>query len=406
MKYLVMLGDGMGDRPLPELDMKTPLAAADIPCMDSLARGGSCGLVHMLKEGLPLGSDVANLSVLGYAPERYYTGRSPIEALGLGLPVGEDDMVFRTNLINTRMDGDCEIMVDHSSDKITDAEGRALCEYLQKKLGGGEFDFYFGASYRNIMIWRGGREKCGADLLLTPPHDILERPIAGYLPRGTGAEALWALCEKAVSLLRDHPVNAARREKGLRDANRIWFWGEGTKPALSSFAEAYGIRGAMVTAVPLLAGIARGTGMELCEVEGATGDINTNFEGKAEAAIAAFRRGADMVFVHVEAPDECGHDGNAAEKKLSIEYIDRRILTPVKAYLDGTGEPYGILLLPDHATPICERTHTLDAIPFVTFYSHLPGAHPAAGYSEAEAAKTGLSVAEGTTLMAKFLSVK
>ncbi len=406
MKYLVMLGDGMGDRPLPEFDMKTPLGAANIPCMDNLARKGDCGLVHMLREGLPLGSDVANLSVLGYEPARYYTGRSPIEALGLGLPVGEDDMVFRTNLINTRGTGAEEVMVDHSSDKITDAEGRELCTFLQEKLGGGEFDFYFGASYRNIMIWHGGRKVCGADLSLTPPHDILERKIAGYLPAGGGADILWALCEKAAAILADHPVNVARRERGLKDANRIWFWGEGTKPGLSSFEAAYGISGAMVTAVPLLAGIARGTGMKLYEVEGATGDIHTNFEGKAEAAVTAFREGADLVFVHVEAPDECGHDGNAEEKKLSIEYIDRRILTPVTEYLAGTGEPYGVLLLPDHATPICERTHTLDAIPFVRYCSHKAGTHPAAGYSEAAAAATGLVEEKGTELMAKFLSVK
>ncbi len=405
MKFLVMLGDGMGDRPVESLGGRTPLQAAKKPCMDALARGGDCGLVNMLRDGMPLGSDVANLTVLGYDPAKYYTGRSPIEALGIGLSVSEADMVFRCNLVNTRVENGAEIMTDHSSGRITDAEGAALFDDLQTRFGGGQFSFHFGASYRGVMIWRGGRAKCGPDLRLAPPHDILEQRIADRLPAGTGAEELWVLMQKAAAELPAHPVNAARAARGLRTANRIWLWGEGTKPELSSFEAAYGLKGAMVTAVPLLAGIAAGTGMRRMPVEGATGDIHTNFEGKAAAAIAAFREGADLVFVHVEAPDECGHDGNSEEKALSIEYIDRRVLAPVKAYLDGAGTPYGILLLPDHATPVCERTHTLDPIPFVCWYSDRAGAHPAASYCEADAARTGLTVPEGVGLMRRFLSV-
>ena len=406
MKYLVMLGDGMGDRPVAALGNRTPLQAAETPCMDRLAREGDCGLVRMLQPGLPLGSDVANLAVLGYAPEKYYTGRSPIEALGIGVDIGEEDMVFRTNLVHTRGEGAEEIMVDHSSGKITDGEGAELFAFLQKEFGGGEFDFYFGASYRGVMIWRGGRRLVGKDLRLAPPHDILERRVADYLPAGEGSERLWALAERAAKLLPSQPVNAARAARGERIANRIWFWGEGTKPGLSSFFEAYGVRGAMVTAVPLLAGIANGTGMRLMHVEGATGDINTNYEGKAAAAIRAFSEGAELVFIHVEAPDECGHDGNAEEKALSISYIDARILAPVTEWLERSGEDYGVLLLPDHATPICERTHTLDPIPFVRWFRGRTPGHPAASYCEADAARTGLSVPRGTELIASFLSVK
>lgn len=405
MRYLVMLGDGMGDRPVAELGDRTPLQAAEKPVMDRLAREGDCGLVQMLKAGLPLGSDVANLAVLGYAPEKYYTGRSPIEALGIGVDVGAEDMVFRCNLVNTRGTGADEVMVDHSSGKITDEEGGELFRFLQERFGGGEFDFYFGASYRGVMIWRGGRDKC-ADLRLAPPHDILEQKIADHLPAGRGSDVLWELCREAAKLLPDQPVNRARREAGKREADRIWFWGEGTRPALSGFFDAYGVQGAMVTAVPLLAGIANGTGMRLMPVEGATGDIHTNFEGKAQAAIRAFSEGSQLVFVHVEAPDECGHDGNAREKQLSIEYIDRRILRPVTDWLSASGEPYGVLLLPDHATPICERTHTLDPIPFVRWYSTGAGQHPAERYDEASAAATGLRVEDGCGLMSRFLAVK
>lgn len=403
MKYVVMLGDGMGDRPVAELKHKTPLGAADKPCMDALAREGDCGLTGMLRENLPLGSDVANLAVLGYDPAKYYTGRSPIEALGVGIEVGKNDMVFRCNLVNVRGSGETAVMVDHSSDKITDEEGKVLCAFLQERLGGGAFNFYFGASYRNIMIWRGGRLKCGADLNLTPPHDILERNVKDYLPKGEGGAELFDLMQKAEGLLANHPININRRARGLRDANRIWFWGEGTRPMLDSYYLKYGKTAAMVTAVPLLLGIAKGTGMRVMPVEHVTGDINTNFEGKGQAALKALEEGADLVFIHVEAPDECGHDGNAEEKKLSIEYIDRRTLAPVVNALKSKGEPFKVLLLPDHATPICERTHTLDPIPFVIWSSERRGRYNADAFDEQSAAATGLYIPDGCSLMKRFL---
>ena len=405
MKYLIVLVDGAGDRPLDELGGRTPLQVANKPNIDMLAKNGNVGLTSTLTESMPLGSDVANLAVLGYQPKRYYTGRSPVEALGLNLPMSELDMVFRMNLVNIDYKGTLEesIMIDHSSDKISDEEGKelveALNEYFNEKY---PIYFYPGASYRNIAIWKDFLKSYKNDGMYIPPHDILTKCIGSYLPQGEVAEKIIEMCEMSIEFLSAHPINVKRREKGLKTANCIWFWGEGTKPALDNFHEKYSLNGTMISAVPLLKGIANGTGMCNIDVEGATGDINTNFEGKADAAIKALNSECDFVFVHLEAPDECGHDGNAKEKVQSIEYIDERVLGRI---LEGTKNiaDLKILLMPDHATPIAERTHTIDPVPFIIYTKGQKGTYPVESYTEENAKSTGYVIENGYDLMNVFV---
>ncbi|MBE6999662.1 MAG: cofactor-independent phosphoglycerate mutase [Ruminococcaceae bacterium] len=405
MKYIVVLGDGMGGRPIEALGGKTTLEAAKTPYMDRMAREGECGILKTLIDGYPMGSDVANLTVLGYEPRKYYTGRSPLEALGLELDIGEKDLVLRANLVNiSESDPMSAKMVDHSSDKITDAEALELVEALQAILPP-DMELYAGASYRNILVWHNYLENYDYKLELAPPHDILEQDVKAYLPAGNGADVLWELTQKSVKLLESHPVNLARAEKGLKMANCLWMWGDGTRPMLDSFEGRYGLKGAMVTAVPLLEGIAFGTGMKKQKVANVTGDIHTNFEGKANAAIDALKNGFDFAFLHMEAPDECGHDGNAAEKVESIEYVDGRAVKIIFDRMAELEDEVKILLLPDHATPIEARTHTADEIPYVIWSNRreLPG--HAEGYSEKAAKATGIRVEDGTQILKHFLSL-
>ncbi len=400
MKYFVMLGDGMADRSIPELGDKTPLEAAKKPTMDYISENGELGLANTLFEGMPTGSDIANLCVFGYDPKKYYTGRSPIEALGLRIPLTDDDTVFRLNLVSISTDDPFEekIMLDHSSDKITNEEAYELLSALEERFGTDTRKFYRGVSYRHIMIWSG----IDYGYTMMPPHDILEKKIGKYLPGGKyGAEVL-SMMKESYDILMNHPVNISRMERGLKPANCMWLWGEGTRPRLSSFTEKYGISGAVVTAVPLIAGLALGIGLEPVSAEGATGDYYTNYKGKGEATVSAFKNGADFVFTHVEAPDECGHDGDCELKVKSIEKIDAEILAPVKEYLDGCGEDYRILLMPDHPTPIEARTHVIAPVPYVIYGA---GINEKSGlpYSEKDAEKTGKHEAFAYNLMGRFI---
>ena len=399
MKYVVMLGDGMADRQVPSLGNKTPLEAAKKPMMDYLSKNGELGLVRTLYEGMPTGSDIANLSVLGYDPKKYYTGRSPIEALGLNIPLCDDDTVFRLNLVSISIDEPFEekVMLDHSSDKITNEEAYELLDALKAEFGSDAISFYRGVSYRHILIWKG----IDYGYTMMPPHDILEQKITSYLPGGKYGAQVLDMMRRSYDVLMAHPVNISRMERGLRPANCMWLWGEGTKPQIDKFSDKYGISGAVVTAVPLIAGLANGMGLEYIPVEGATGDYYTNYEGKANAAKDALDR-CDFVFIHVEAPDECGHDGDAELKVKAIERIDAEILTPVKEKLDALGEPYRILLMPDHATPIEIRTHSLDLIPYV-IYGNDEKVKSGLVYNESSAAKTNISVDFGHDLMRKFI---
>ncbi len=398
MKYVVILGDGMADRAIAELGGKTPLEAAKKPNIDKLAARATVGMTQTLRDGMPLGSDVANLSVLGYEPSQCYSGRSPIEALGVGLHINDDDIVLRCNIVNIDLKEPFEesIMIDHSSDKITDEEAEELFKYLNEQLGTETLRFYSGASYRGITMWRGVKN----DFDNTPPHDILRRCIKDYLPKGAYAKELTELTKKSAELLSKHPVNLDRVKRGLRPANCIWLWGEGTKPNIGSFREKYGKSGTIITAVPLLKGLGVGMGLDTPFIEGATGDIHTNYKGKADAAISAITE-RDFVFIHVEAPDECGHDGDTAGKVRSIELIDENIVGPVVNALESCGESYRILVMPDHATPICERTHTIDEIPFLMYDSKKETAGVEC-YCERLASETGVRIANGCDIMNEF----
>ena len=364
MKYAIILCDGMADRPVDCLGGKTPMEVAVCPNLDRIAAKARVGRMRTLYEELPTGSDVANLSVLGYDPHTYYTGRSPIEALGLGIALKETDMVFRMNLVTISDDANFadKTMIDHSSDKITTEEANELVDALVAEFASDMMQFHHGVSYRHVFVLNNP-DYVGD---LTPPHDILGQKITTYLPTGDMAAEFAAMMEKSYEILMAHPVNKARIARGLRPANCLWLWGAGKKPAYESFAEKTGIQKArMITAVPLLKGLAAGMGMEYPEIEGATGDYDTNYAGKAASAIEALQNGYEFVFVHVEAPDECGHDGDAELKVKSIEQIDRHIIGPVYDALLARNEPFKLIVTPDHATPIVARTHTSEMIPFL-----------------------------------------
>ena len=403
MKYFVMLGDGMADHAIPSLGEKTPLSAANKPNMDYISKNGELGMTNTLFEGMPTGSDIANMCVFGYDPKKFYSGRSPIEALGLDIPLTEDDTVFRLNLVSISTDGEFEdkLMLDHSSDKITNEEAYELLDALAERFASDNRKFYRGVSYRHIMIWSG----IDYNYTMMPPHDILGRRIGDYLPGGPYGVEVLSMMKESYDLLMSHPVNISRMERGLRPANCLWLWGEGVKPALTSFPEEHGIRGAVVTAVPLIFGLAKGIGLKTYEVEGATGDYYTNYAGKADATIRAFEDGADFVFTHVEAPDECGHDGDVELKVKSIERIDAEILGPVKEYLEKTGEEFRILLLPDHPTPIEARTHVIEPVPYVMYGA---GIDEKSGrpYDEENGKLSGKVIPLAYTIMNRFIGGK
>ena len=364
MKYIVVLGDGMADEPIPELGGKTPMEAARTPVMDELASKGSLGTVQNVPAGMAPGSDVANLSVLGYDPAENYSGRSPLEALSVGVAMEESDVIFRSNIVTLTDEEPYEekTILDHSSGEISTADADVLMDAIREKFNSDTFRFYTGTSYRHILVWKNGRVA-----KLEPPHDHLGSVIGPYLPQ---EEVLRNMMKESFPVLNDHPVNRARAAAGKNKANSLWIWGAGTKPKVQNFREKTGLKGAMISAVDLLKGIAVGAGMKVCQVEGATGSIDTNYEGKAQAAIdALLRDGYDFAYIHVEAPDEMGHQGKVHEKVKSIEYLDSRLIALVKKAMEDAGEDYRMLILPDHPTPIRIRTHTGDPVPYLIYDS-------------------------------------
>ena len=366
MKYVVVLGDGMADWPLDSLNGETPLSCAKTPCMDELAEVSEIGTVATIPEGMAPGSDTANLSVLGYDPRKYYTGRSPLEALSIGVDMKDSDVVYRCNLVTlTEEDAPYEeqVILDHSSGEISTEEAAILFKDVCRELENENYHFYVGTSYRHCLVWNQGKV-----LDMTPPHDVLTRKIADYLPT---EETLLYMQKRSYEILKKHPLNQKRKEKGLNPANSFWFWGAGTKPILTSFEEIYHKKGVMISAVDLLKGIAVGAEMDRVIVDGANGGLHTNYEGKAQAAVDALtKKGYDFAYIHVEAPDEMGHQGSAERKIQSIEYLDQRLIRLVKEGLDAAGEEYRMLILPDHPTPIQVRTHVAILSPI--FYMTVP----------------------------------
>lgn len=365
MKYIIVLGDGMADEPLEVLGGKTPLQAADKKAIDDLAKHGESGLAYMVPEGMSPGSDTANLSVVGYNPKIYYTGRSPLEALSIGVDMKPTDVSLRCNVVTlSEEEGAYEDrkILDHSSSEISTEDAAILIEALKEGLKKEGYEFYVGTSYRHLLVWANGKV-----VELTPPHDILTKRIGDYLPQD---EVLREMMKKSYDILANHPINIERKKKGLNPANSAWFWGAGTRPALKSFEEKTGKRGVMISAVDLLKGIAVGSGMDNITVEGANGGLHTNYEGKARAALdALLNRGYDFAYIHVEAPDEMGHQGLVAEKIQAIENIDKYIVKTLVEEFKRLGEDYRILILPDHPTPICIRTHSSEPVPYLLYDS-------------------------------------
>lgn len=402
MKYLVMLCDGMADEPNEALGNSTPMEKANKPCMDSLAAKAEVGIVKTVAEGLKPGSDVANLSVLGYEPAVYYSGRSPLEAASIGIDLKDTDVTLRCNLVTLSDEEDYEkkTILDYCADDISSEEAKILIEYIQEKLGNDVFRFYPGVSYRHCLVWSNGNPHPG---VLTPPHDITGKVITDYIPKGEAVDELYDLMKKSYDLLKDHPVNQARIARGKRPANSIWLWGEGTKPLLDNFREKFGIKGSMISAVDLLKGIAICAGMNSVDVEGATGYLDTNFDGKCKAAIEEFKKGADLVYIHVEAPDECGHRGEIENKVKAIEMIDEHILGPVVEFLKGYDD-FAVLVCPDHPTPLSIRTHTSTPVPYLIYDSKNEINSGVKVFCEKEARETGNYIEKGFTMMNYFLT--
>lgn len=399
MKYLIVLGDGMADRPVPELNNQTPLRLAVKPTIDRLARMGQVGLVRTVPDGMKPGSDVANLSVMGYDPARYYSGRSPLEALSIGVPMTATDVAMRANLV-TLSDSDLSkaVMTDYSAGEISTEEARVLIEDLAKELDSDRFRLYPGVSYRHCLLVKNG----STAVSLTPPHDISGQPVRDHLPQGDDARALLDLIERSGKILCNHPVNRKRIAEGKNPATNLWFWGAGTRPALDDFRLKYGLCGAVVSAVDLLKGIAVGAGMRHPDVVGATGTLHTNLGGKLDAVKQAFETGADFVYLHLEAPDECGHQGDALGKIKAIEMVDRATADLV-AYLDNRNEPYVVAVLPDHATPLSIRTHSAEPVPYLIYDSRNP-ANSGLVFSETDAQK-GVFLPQGDLILKTMLQL-
>lgn len=394
MKYLVVLGDGMADEPIEALGGKTPLAYADTPNLDRLSKKSEIGMVHTIPDGMKPGSDTANLSVIGYDPKIYYSGRSPLEALSIGVPMKDTDIALRCNIV-TISEKDVpfeeQTIIDHSSSEISTEDCAVLLKAVADALADDEFSFYVGTSYRHCLIWNHG-----SVIDLTPPHDVLGQVIGQYLPK---EEKFRRMMKKSYEILVNHPLNQERKKQGLNPANCCWFWGAGTKPALTSFEEKTGKKGMMVSAVDLLKGIAVGAGMGVAHVEGANGGLHTNYEGKVEAAVKALTEdGYDFAYIHVEAPDEMGHQGSVEKKVQAIHYLDTRVIGPVTEQLRASGEDFRLLVLPDHPTPIRVRTHTADNVPFL-LYDSTDEKDNKWNYNEQEARESGRLVAKGHELI-------
>lgn len=397
MKYIIVLGDGMADEPISTLNDKTPLEYAHTPMMDALSKKGEIGMVHTIPEGMAPGSDTANLSVMGYDPMIYYSGRSPLEALSIGVPMKEDDIAFRCNVV-TISEEDVEFekqtIIDHSSGEISTEDAAVLIETVKRELAKDGYQFYVGTSYRHCLIWEKGQV-----VELTPPHDVLEQVIGQYLPKDT---VLKDMMKRSYDILKNHPINVERKKQGLNPANCLWFWGAGTKPMLSDFREKTGKKGIMISAVDLLKGIAVGAGMDNAYVKGANGGLHTNYEGKMQAAVKAVSEdGYDFAYIHVEAPDEMGHQGSVERKVQAIEYLDEKIIAPVVNNLKEKEIDFRILILPDHPTPIRVRTHTAGNVPYLLYDSTLER-NEDWSYNEKDALNSGNLVEKGHTLIDKL----
>jgi 2,3-bisphosphoglycerate-independent phosphoglycerate mutase len=403
MKYIVIVGDGMADRPLAELGGKTPLQKARTPNMDKLAMEGVIGSVRTIPKGLHPGSDIANLSILGYDPKVFYTGRAPLEAASMGVDLGEDDVAYRCNLVTLKYDKEKTnaIMEDYSGGHISTDEAAELIKEIDKELGGEDISFYPGVSYRHLMVWRGGE----VAIECSPPHDIIGRNIADYLPTGKGEELLKRLMMDSVGILNCHPVNKERVSKGKRPANSIWLWGQGKKPRIPKFRDKYSVDGAMVSAVDLTKGLGIYAGFDILKVPGVTGYLDTNYAGKAEHSLGALKK-VDFVYIHVEAPDEAGHCGNCGDKIKAIEDFDALVVGAVMRGAKSFDE-YSILLLPDHATPIEVKTHTDEPVPFVMYDSRSAKKNEGATFDESLLNRKDIVVVEeGHKLMDIFLKNK
>lgn len=399
MKYVVVLGDGMADEPIEELGGKTPLAYAKTPTMDRLSKKSEIGMVHTIPEGMKPGSDTANLSVLGYDPKKYYTGRSPLEALSIGVDMKTTDVALRCNIVTVSTDElpyEEKTIIDHSAGEISTEDAAVLLKAVQNELETDTYKFYVGTSYRHLTIWDKGQV-----VELTPPHDVLGQKIGQYLPKD---DVLREMQKKSYDILANHPINVERMKNGLNPANSIWFWGAGTRPCVTSFEEKNHKKGAMISAVDLLKGIAVGANMKVIEVEGATGGLETNYEGKAQAAVdVLLKDGYDFAYIHVEAPDEMGHQGSVEKKIKAIENLDERVIKPVVESLNQAGEDYRMLVMPDHPTPICVRTHTSNPVPYM-LYDSTDIKDGTLDYTEECGRESGIFMANGHEMMHYLLS--
>lgn len=401
MKYAIVLYDGMADYPVPALGGKTPMMAAEKPVFDALARCGEVGLVKTVADGLKPASDIANLSVLGYDPKVYYTGRSPLEAVSIGIDMAETDIALRCNLVTLSGEDDyaTKTMLDYSGGDISTAEAAEIILSVQDHFGSDVFRFYSGVSYRHCLIEHDGTLDLGN---LTAPHDISGRVIGAYLSTSVNASPLIQMMRESYDLLKNHPVNQAKQAAGKLPANSIWLWGEGKKPSLPSFEKTYGLKGSIISAVDLLKGIGKCAGMNTPEVEGATGYLDTNFAGKAQAAVAEWRKGQDLVYIHIEAPDECGHRNEPENKVRSIELIDEQVLPVLLEYLN-TCDDYKIMILPDHPTPIVTGTHAPDPVPYMIYRKSKAFGSGVDSINEETAKATGVFVEFGPGMMQKFI---
>ncbi len=403
MKYAVVLGDGMADWKIKELGDKTCLEAACTPTLDKLAPHAEVGLCKTVPDGMKPGSDVANMSVMGFNPTLFYTGRSPLEAVSMGIQLKSTDVTIRTNIVTLSDDEPYEekTMVDYSSGEISTEEAAELIAYLKTYFDDDTFTLYPGVSYRHCMVVDHGPTGCD----LTPPHDISDRKITEYLPKGPSADVYLAMMKRSYELLKDHPVNKKRIAEGKNPANSIWFWGEGTKPGMESFEKVRGKKGGVISAVDLVKGIGLLAGMQLIDVPGITGNYDTNFQGKADAAVDALLGGLDFVYIHMEGPDECGHHGDPAHKVFSIEQIDSKVVKTLVDRLGAAGEDYAILVCPDHPTPCACKTHVADPIPYLIYTNTRDLGNGAVRYTEDDATATGLYHPNGYELMARLLSI-
>ncbi len=404
MKYIVILGDGMADYPLDRFNGLTALGFANTPNFDYIAANGTLGLARTIPEELPPGSDTANMSVLGYDPRKYYSGRSPFEAASLGVDLSPEDVSFRCNLVTLSEDDQyqAKTMTDYCSGEISTAEAGELIKEVSRRMATEAISFYRGFNYRHLMVWHGAKGNWD----LTPPHDISGKVIGPYLPRGNGSHVIRSMMEESYQFLQKHPVNLERVKRGLNPANSIWIWGAGKKPLLPTFAQKYGLTGAVISAVDLIKGIGLYAGLEVLEVEGATGNIDTNYEGKREAALSAVLNGNDFVYIHIEAPDECAHRFEHENKVKAIELIDQLVAGPLLDRLRQSGEEFSILLVTDHATPLSLGTHTHDPVPFAIYRSTDCQSKPGIAFTEQHAAGTGLIFEEGFRLMDYFLKAQ